>query len=224
MKNKIKKIENFIRINFDNKDLLLQSLTHKSFNEKHNNEKLEFLGDRVIGLVISKKLLALYPNETEGVIDKKFSNLVNKKTCGEIAKQLNLKKFMRTGNSFKNMRFSDEKILSDCCEALIGAIYLDQGFPITEKFIIKHWETFLKKSKVTQIDPKTRLQEYSLKKYKKLPKYKMFKETGPKHSPVFKVEVQISNSKKYFGYGKSKKIGQKNAAFNLINSLNLNKK
>ena len=209
MKNKIKKIENFIRINFDNKDLLLQSLTHKSFNEKHNNEKLEFLGDRVIGLVISKKLLALYPNETEGVIDKKFSNLVNKKTCGEIAKQLNLKKFMRTGNSFKNMRFSDEKILSDCCEALIGAIYLDQGFPITEKFIIKHWETFLKKSKVTQIDPKTRLQEYSLKKYKKLPKYKMFKETGPKHSPVFKVEVQISNSKKYFGYGSLKKLARK---------------
>ena len=223
MKSNIKKIENFIRINFNNKKLLLKSLTHKSYNEIDNNEKLEFLGDRVIGLTLSKKLLSLYPDETEGIIDKKFSNLVNKKTCADIAKQLNLKKFMRTGNSFKNMKSSNEKILSDCCEALIGAIYLDQGFQIAEKFILKNWEKFIKKSNVTEIDPKTKLQEYSLKKYKKLPKYKMFKETGPKHNPVFKVEVQILNSSKFFGYGKSKKIAQKNAAHKLINSLNLNK-
>ena len=223
MKSNIKKIENFIRINFNNKKLLLKSLTHKSYNEIDNNEKLEFLGDRVIGLTLSKKLLSLYPDETEGIIDKKFSNLVNKKTCADIARQLNLKKFMRTGNSFKNMKSSNEKILSDCCEALIGAIYLDQGFQIAEKFILKNWEKFIKKSNVTEIDPKTKLQEYSLKKYKKLPKYKMFKETGPKHNPIFKVEVQILNSSKFFGYGKSKKIAQKNAAHKLINSLNLNK-
>ena len=223
MKKNIKKIENFIRINFNNKKLLLKSLTHKSYNEIDNNEKLEFLGDRVIGLTLSKKLLSLYPDETEGIIDKKFSNLVNKKTCADIAKQLNLNKFMRTGNSFKNMKSSSEKILSDCCEALIGGIYLDQGFQIAEKFILKNWEKFIKKSNVTQIDPKTKLQEYSLKKYKKLPKYKMFKETGPKHNPVFKVEVQILNSSKFFGYGKSKKIAQKNAAHKLVNSLNLNK-
>ena len=223
MKSNIKKIENFIRINFNNKKLLLKSLTHKSYNEIDNNEKLEFLGDRVIGLTLSKKLLSLYPDETEGIIDKKFSNLVNKKTCADIAKQLNLKKFMRTGNSFKNMKSSNEKILSDCCEALIGAIYLDQGFQIAEKFILKNWEKFIKKSNVTEIDPKTKLQEYSLKKYKKLPKYKMFKETGPKHNPIFKVEVQILNSSKFFGYGNSKKIAQKNAAHKLINSLNLNK-
>ncbi len=223
MKTNIKKIENFIRINFNNKKLLLKSLTHKSYNEIDNNEKLEFLGDRVIGLTLSKKLLSLYPDETEGIIDKKFSNLVNKKTCADIAKQLNLNKFMRTGNSFKNMKSSSEKILSDCCEALIGGIYLDQGFQIAEKFILKNWEKFIKKSNVTQIDPKTKLQEYSLKKYKKLPKYKMFKETGPKHNPVFKVEVQILNSSKFFGYGKSKKIAQKNAAHKLVNSLNLNK-
>ena len=113
MKNNIKKIENFIKVNFNNKTLLEKSLTHKSFDEKDNNEKLEFLGDRVIGLAISKKLLALYPEESEGIIDKKLSNLVNKKTCAKIAKQLNLKKFIRTGNSFKNIKPSDEKILSD---------------------------------------------------------------------------------------------------------------
>ena len=224
MKNNIRKIENFIKINFNNKALLAKSLIHKSFDEKNNNEKLEFLGDRVIGLAISKKLLALYPEESEGVIDKKFSNLVNRKTCSKIANQLNLKKFIQTGNSFKNIKSSDEKILSDSCEALIGAIYLDQGFSVTEKFILQNWANFIKKSNVTEIDPKTRLQEYSLKKYKKLPKYKIFKQTGPNHNPLFKVQVQILNSKKYFGYGKSKKIAQRNAAYKLINSLNLNRK
>ena len=224
MRNNIRKIENFIKINFNNKALLAKSLIHKSFDEKNNNEKLEFLGDRVIGLAISKKLLALYPEESEGVIDKKFSNLVNRKTCSKIANQLNLKKVIQTGNSFKNIKSSDEKILSDSCEALIGAIYLDQGFSVSEKFILQNWASFIKKSNVTEIDPKTRLQEYSLKKYKKLPKYKMFKQTGPNHNPLFKVQVQILNSKKYFGYGKSKKIAQRNAAYKLINSLNLNRK
>ena len=222
MKNNIKKLENILQVNFNNKKLLIQSLTHKSFNEKYNNEKLEFLGDRDIGLVISKKLLNLYPEENEGTIDKKFSNLVNKKTCMEIAVQLNLKKFIKTGNSFKNLRSSDEKILSDCCEALIGAIYIDQGIVISEKFILRNWDKFIKKSKVTTIDPKTKLQEYSLKKYKKLPIYKSFKQIGPNHNPLFKVQVQISDSKKYFGYGKSKKLAEKSAALKLIKNLNLN--
>ena len=222
MKNYIKKIENTIKVDFKDKELLIKSLTHKSFDDNYNNEKLEFLGDRVIGLAISKKLLNLYPNEKEGIIDKKFSNLVNKKTCTDIAIQLKLKNFIRTGPSFKKQKFTNDKILSDCCEALIGAIYLDQGFAITEKFILENWKKFIKKSKITQIDPKTRLQEYSLKKYKKLPIYKMSKQMGPNHNPFFKVQVQISESKKYFGYGKSKKVAQKNAASKLIQSLNIN--
>ena len=196
MKNLLKKIENIIKENFENKDLLIQSITHKSYNETYNNEKLEFLGDRVLGLVISKKLLSLYPNEKEGIIDKKFANLVNKKTCAEIGKQLNLKQFIKTGNSFKKITSSDEKIISDCCEALIGAIYLDQGFPVSERFILRNWQNFLKKSKITEIDPKTKLQEYSLKKFKKLPIYKMFKQSS-NHNPIFKVQVHISIKKLY---------------------------
>ena len=158
MKKYIKKIEDIIKINFKNKDLLIRSLTHKSFNENDNNEKLEFLGDRVIGLIISKELLNLYPNEREGIIDKKFSNLVNKKTCRDVAVQLNLKDFIRIGNSFKKGKMLNEKVLSDTCEALIGAIYLDQGIDVSEKFILEKWSTFIKKSNITKIDPKTRLQ------------------------------------------------------------------
>ena len=136
MKENLKHIEKSLKVNFKNKNLLDRSLTHKSFNKNYNNEKLEFLGDRVIGLVISKKLLSLYPNEEEGIIDKKFATLVNKKTCAKIGIQLNLKKYIKTGNSYKVLKSSDEKILSDSCEALIGALYLDQGLNITEKFIL----------------------------------------------------------------------------------------
>ena len=218
----MKKLEKILKVDFEDKELLKKSMIHKSFNENYNNEKLEFLGDRVIGLIISKKLLFLYPNDSEGIIDKKFASLVNKKTCTNIANQLNLKDFIKTGNSFKKIKSTDEKILSDCCEALIGAIYLDQGLSVSEKFILRNWQNYINKSKITPIDPKTKLQEYSLKKFKKLPIYKMFKQTGPNHNPVFKVEVQISNSKKYIGFGKSKKLAQKSAASKLIKSLNLN--
>tara|TARA_B100002051_G_C16696191_1_gene618285 strand:- start:652 stop:1320 length:669 start_codon:yes stop_codon:yes gene_type:complete len=222
MKYNLKKIESIIKINFNDKKLLEKSLIHKSFHKVYNNEKLEFLGDRVIGLVISKKLIALYPDEDEGTIDKKFANLVNKKTCAKVAINLNLKKFIKTGPSYSKLKSSDEKVLSDACEALIGAIYMDQGFDISENFILNNWENFLKKSHILEIDSKTKLQEYSLKKYKKLPTYKMFKQTGASHKPLFKVQVCIPESKKFIGHGKSKKIAQQNAAFQLIKNLNLN--
>jgi len=222
MKYNYKQIEKILKINFNNKKLLIKSLVHKSFDKNENNEKLEFLGDRVIGLVISEKLLALYPDEKEGIIDKKFANLVNKKTCAKIAHQLNLKKFIKTAKSYKNLKSSDEKILSDGCEALIGAIYLDQGFAISEKFILRNWSNFIKRSNIIEVDSKTKLQEYSLKKYKKLPLYTTFKQTGAKHNPTFKIHVQIPKSKKYTGYGKSKKIAQQDAASQLIKNLNIN--
>ena len=129
-------LEKEIKINFKNKDLLINSLTHKSFDKKKNNEKIEFLGDRVLGLVIAKKLLEIYPNEKEGILDKKFASLVNKKTCLNIAKNLNLQDYILTVNSNKKKKtLIEDKVLSDSCEALIGAIYLDKGFQIVEKFI-----------------------------------------------------------------------------------------
>ena len=222
MKLNIKQIQQIIKITFLNKNLLERSLIHKSFDKNYNNEKLEFLGDRVLGLVISKKLISLYPNESEGVIDKKFANLVNKKTCAKISNIINLKKFIKTGNSYKNVKSSDEKILSDACEALIGALYLDQGLAITEKFILRSWDIFIKRSNITQVDSKTQLQEYSLKKYKTLPSYMITKRAGPNHNPIFKALVNIPHSKKYSGYGKSKKIAEQNAAMKLIKELNLN--
>ena len=221
MINNLKNIEKIINLKFNDKELLSKSFIHKSYNKEINNEKLEFLGDRVIGLIISKKLLNLYPNEKEGIIDKKFASLVNKKTCAKVFRSLNLKKFIKTGNSFKTIRSADERLLSDTCEALIGAVYLDQGFVNTEKFVLNIWRHFIQDSKIIELDPKTKIQEFSLKKFKKLPIYKTIKKTGPNHNPFFQVSVQIENSKKYIGQGNSKKNAEQNAALKLIRNLNI---
>ena len=221
MIDKIKELEKIIKYSFKNKLLLTQSLTHKSFDGISNNEKLEFLGDRVLGLVISHKLLEKFPNEKEGIIDKKFANLVNKKTCFLIAKKFNLKKFMILGSSHRNLERSADKIVSDCLEAIIGAIYIDSDLRSVQKFIFNIWESYLNKSIVTLVDSKTRLQEYSLKKFKELPKYVFHKKTGLQHKPFFKTEVQIPNSKKISGTGTSKKNAQQNAATKLLKILNI---
>ena len=214
-------LEKIIKYSFKNNSLLLKSLKHKSFDNNNNNEKLEFLGDRVLALVISQKLLEKFPNEKEGIIDKKFANLVNKKTCLLIAKKLNLKKFLFLGLSHRNLERSEDKIVSDCLEAIVGAIYLDAGLKPAQKFILNFWESFLDKSIITLIDSKTQLQEYSLKKFKQLPKYIFHKNTGPQHNPLFKTEVQIPNSKKISGTGSSKKNAQQNAAAKLLKILNI---
>tara|TARA_B100001248_G_scaffold17733_1_gene11763 strand:- start:20190 stop:20855 length:666 start_codon:yes stop_codon:yes gene_type:complete len=221
MSKQLQELESAIKYSFKNKTLLQQALTHKSFSNISNNEKLEFLGDRVLGLIISKKLLDKYPNEKEGIIDKKFANLVNKKTCTNIAKKLNIKKYVYIGSSNKNLDRSADKIISDTLEALVGAIYLDGGIKPSERFILNFWESYLDKSVITLIDSKTKLQEYSLKKFKKLPKYTFFKKSGPQHKPLFKTEVEIPDSKKIFGIGSSKKNAQQNAAAKLLKILNI---
>ena len=221
MKIDYKLLEKKINIVFKKKDLLKRSLTHKSFDKEINNEKLEFLGDRVLGLVISKKLLEIYPDEKEGILDKKFASLVNKKTCVEISKKLNLQKYILTiDNRFKKNILIEDKVLADSCEALIGAIYQDHNFKIAEKFILNFWSDHIKKSIITQIDAKTKLQEFSLKKYKKLPTYKIISNTGPRHKPLFKVGVKLENSKFFISEGKSKKDAEQNAAYLCLKDLN----
>jgi len=212
-------LEKKIKINFKNKDLLVRSLTHKSYNKEINNEKLEFLGDRVLGLVIAKKLLEIYPNEKEGILDKKFASLVNKKTCLQIAKKINLDKYILTLDIKKKKNIVEDKVVSDCCEALIGSIYLDKGFNSVEKFILELWSENIKDSVITQIDAKTKLQEFSLKRFKKLPIYKLISNTGPRHKPLFKVGVKLIDTKFFLAEGSSKKDAEQNAAIKCLQNL-----
>ena len=216
-----KLLENKINIKFKNKKLLLLSLTHKSYNTLVNNEKLEFLGDRVLGLVLSKKLFNLYPNVSEGKLDNKFASLVNRKTCLKISKILELEKFLILGRTYKSNMKVEDKILSDASEALIGAIYLDSGYKVAETFIIKYWEKEIEKTINTTVDSKTKLQEYSLRYYKKLPIYKTISFKGPAHIPSYKVSVKIVNSNYFYGVGSSKKIAELVAAEKLIKHLKI---
>ena len=212
MKFEFSTLEKKIKINFRNKDLLIKSLTHKSYNKENNNEKLEFLGDRVLGLIIAKKLLEIYPDEKEGILDKKFASLVNKKTCLEIAQKLELNNYILTLNLGNKKTLIEDKVLSDSCEALIGAIYLDKGLQTVEKIILNLWSKKIKDSAVTQIDAKTKLQEFSLKKFKRLPIYKLISNTGPRHKPLFKVAVKLIDTKFFTAQGNSKKDAEQNAA------------
>ena len=217
----INKFEKDINFKLKNKTLLTSALTHKSSNQKSNNEKLEFLGDRVIGLALSKKLYDLYPDETEGILDKRFASLVNRKTCCDVAWSMNVQNHIIIGNLKKKVTKGDEKILSDCCEAIIGAIYIDRDFETVKNFILKAWKKFIDKTIVTVLDPKTKLQEYSLKKYKKLPLYRVVNSSGPKHNPIYKISVSIIGSKEYIGTGSSKQIAQLDGAAKLIRGKNI---
>ena len=219
MKINYQDLQKKINVKFKNLDLLIKSLTHKSFDTKNNNEKIEFLGDRVLGLVIAKKLLEIYPNEKEGILDKKFASLVNKKTCLEIAKKINLEKYILTFNPNNKKIKIEDKIISDSCEALIGAIYLDKNFAMVEKVILNLWKNHIKESVITQIDAKTTLQELTLKNFKKLPVYKLISNTGPRHKPSFKVGVKLLNTKFFFGLGKSKKDAEQNAAIECLKNI-----
>ena len=211
-------LEKKINFQFKDKKLLVKCLTHKSFDKINNNEKLEFLGDRVLGLVIAKKLLEIYPDEKEGILDKKFASLVNKKTCLLVARNISLEKYILTFNP-KNRKIKiEDKVVADCCEALIGAVYLDKSFVASENLILSLWKQNITDSVVTQIDAKTKLQEYSLKKFKKLPTYKIVSNTGPRHKPIFKVGVKLPGSKYYIGEGSSKKDAEQKAAILCINN------
>ena len=205
-------LEKKLKLKFSDPKILIKSLTHKSYDSLNNNEKIEFLGDRVLGLVIAKKLLEIYPDEREGILDKKFASLVNKRKCLEIAKKIELQKYILVFNPKNKKIVIEDKVIADCLEALIGAIYLDKGINFVEKFILNLWNEHINASAITEIDAKTKLQEYSLKMFKTLPIYRLISNTGPRHKPLFKVSVKLKNTRIYTADGSSKKHAEQNAA------------
>ncbi len=213
-----KVLEKKININFNNPNILHLSLTHKSYNSKINNERLEFIGDRVLGLIISSELLLIYPNEKVGYLDKMFASMVNKKTLLQIGNEIGLENFILTGNNSSKKNLED-KIISDACEALIGAIFLEFGYLKAKKFILKYWKEYFKLNIIDQVDSKTKLQEYSLKKYKILPIYKLISNSGPRHKPIFKIGVRLKNTNFVYATGYSKKSAELKSAEILLNKI-----
>ena len=216
-KKEISDLENVISFKFKDQSILRRSLTHKSFDNDDNNETLEFLGDRVLGLVISEKLINDFPNDPEGLLDKRYSKLVNKETCYKVSQSLNLGDFILLGSTEISSKGNEKKsILADTCESLIGAIYSDSGYEESKKFICKFWDEEFESSDGNLIDPKSFLQEWTLKRYKELPEYKLLDQSGPDHDPLFSVELSFKEYKKATNEGKSIKDAEMKAAESFI--------
>ena len=210
-------LEKKIKYKFKDISLLKLALTHSSFEKTLNNENLEFLGDRVLGLVIAEKLIKDYPSADEGSLDKMLSSLVNRNTCFMVANNLALGDFILLGSTERSSLGNKKKsILSNACESILGAVYRDSDFVIAKKLILELWREHIHNIDQNLIDPKSFLQEWTLKKYKKLPEYKTLSKEGPDHEPIFEIELKFMNYKKAFSKARSIKEAEKLAAESFI--------
>lgn len=216
----IKQLMKEIGYNFKNKSLIKTALTHSSFSrlqQTKSNERLEFLGDRVLGLVISNEIYEKYSNSSEGELAKKLSFLVCKSTLKKIASKIKLDLYIVCSENLKKK--SLDSIKADSLEAIIAAIYLDSNISVTSRVIKKLWKEYLEDINLSTFDPKSRLQEWSLKNKKKLPSYKVLKKSGPDHDPLFTIKVFIDEKICDFADGKSKQDAEINAASKLLKQI-----
>ena len=221
----IDKLEKQINYKFKNVALLEEAITHSSFKknnlkiEKKNYERLEFLGDRVLGLVLSEYLLKTFPKAKEGVLDNYFQKFVNQDNLFNYAKKINLSKFLKTqkGDNLENKK----SILSDVVEAIIGAIYIDTGLNNCKNFIINNIidKNFIYSK--PQKHPKSILQEFCLHQYNTLPKYSILNKSGTEHQPIYEVSVYIENYDVVSATGTNLKKAEEAAAKKLLNILKI---
>ena len=211
---------------FKNKDLLKQALTHRSWvnensDNKGTNERLEFLGDAILEFIVSKEIYSRFPNEEEGYLTALRSNLVNTKNLSEVAKKLeigdiiNLSKGEEDGGGRTN-----SSLLADTVEAIIGALFIDQGIEASEKFIQENILIDVDiKARMPLKDPKSRLQEKVQSENLPAPRYQVISESGPAHNREFVIEVIVNGKQLATGTGKSKSEAEQDAASNALESM-----
>lgn len=218
------KLEQIIGYNFKDKTLLKNALTHPSANKKRREtdyERLEFVGDSVLSLIISEILYNLYPKEREGSLAKRRAAIVCKQSLAEIAKQINLGEFLilGVGEDQSGGRENDAN-LENGLEALIAAIYFDNGLTEAKKFIEKLFSDFIKAMKTPPKDPKSKLQEWAQSNSLPLPEYEIISISGPSHEPEIKVKVNL-DGKNQIIVASSRKEAERIAAQKLIEELNI---
>ena len=221
----IKIIENSIKYDFVNKALLEDAITHTSFvnNKKdYTYERLEFLGDRVLGLAIADLIYKNFLNESEGDLARRIAFLVSGKTLSEIAIKLKLQNYVRVSENLKFNNGENNSILSDTMEAIIGAIFLDSNYSEVKKVIKYIWIEYIKNDVKPPKDPKSALQELSMELKYEMPVYSNYIKEGPDHSPIFKVKVSIKGLNKSQGIGVSKKSAEIDAASKLLRIIERN--
>jgi ribonuclease-3 len=212
-------LEERIGYSFADKALLERALTHISAlsggpqNRVSSYQRLEFLGDHVLGLVISDMLYRAYPKANEGELSRRLADLVRKETCAEVAKAMDLGPALKLGNSESHaggrLRTT---ILADVCEALVGAVYLDGGYAAADTLVSLFWKERMLKPLRPLRDPKTMLQEWAQARGLPTPAYKEVARTGPHHDPEFKVTVTLPSRPPAEGMGSSKRAAEQAAA------------
>ncbi len=211
-----------IDYSFQNLKLLEQALIHSSLKSKvfDNNQRMEFLGDRILGFVISDYLFYNYPKWREGDLALNYNSLVCKEACSEIAEDIGLGRSLIMGKSeSKHGGRLKKAILADALEALICAVYLDSDLNTVKKLILKLWVLKLKNVGDIELDPKTALQQWIQSKGGGLPNYTDLKREGLDHDPIFHVEVRLENGLTAIGNSSSKRKAQQNAAQRLLSEI-----
>lgn len=227
-RNRRAEIEKSLGYNFVDPGLLLEALTHSSVTRIdrgkqagwRSNERLEFLGDRVVGLIVANLLIEAFPDEPEGALSRRHDSLIRRETLADIARDLGMGQWLTLGRSeMESGGRANPAILADGCEALIGALYLDGGFDVVRAFVIKHWSPRIGEMGKPPRDPKTELQEWAQAQGLALPDYRMIARSGPAHSPTFQIEVSIENKGHQTATGPSKRVAEQEAARLLLNQL-----
>jgi ribonuclease-3 len=208
---------------FADRALLERALTHSSVGDGarkvSHNERLEFLGDRVLGLVAAERLIELDPGSPEGVLSQRLSALVNGKACARVARRIGLPDALRLSPSATKVGGRDsDTVLGDACEALMAALYLEGGLAAARAFFLEAWEAeFADPTPVRDKDPKTMLQEWAQARRLPIPKYATVSRSGPDHAPVFTVSVLIEGFETESGQGRSRQEAEKAAALTMLN-------
>ncbi|MCQ2914964.1 MAG: ribonuclease III [Alphaproteobacteria bacterium] len=219
MEKDFNKLASLLGHEFKDINLLKRALTLGFADHFSGYERLEFLGDRVLGLTVAKMLYQTFPKEEEGDLAKRFAHLVDEKTLAKVAKELTLDKYVICAHNERITNLTDS-VIADICEATFAAIYLDSNFETAENFVKNIWKDLVKASKLPPVDSKTRLQELLQQHGYPLPTYTELERKGPDHEPIFVMEVSVKGLNSCTGIGKSKKEASQNAAQKMIDEFN----
>ncbi|MBO6719241.1 MAG: ribonuclease III [Rhizobiaceae bacterium] len=202
---------------FSDRELLERALTHASARKGIDYQRLEFLGDRVLGLVISEMLFSAFPDAPEGELSVRLNALVNAETLAAIAEEIGLPAFIKTGSEIRALSGRKRvNVRADVTEALIAALYLDGGLDAARAFVRRHWAKRARSSGAARRDAKTQLQEWAHQVAGEAPTYKTEDRAGPDHDPLFTVSVKLKGYKPADATGRSKREAEQNAATALL--------
>ena len=218
----LKAFEERLGYKFNNPSPLLEAVTHPSTSSpsRRDNQRLEFLGDRVLGLVISDALLKNDDKASEGILAPRFNALVSKECCAEVAEEIDLGPVLKLGRSEMLSGGRRKKtLLGDAMEAVIAAVFLDGGFEAAQKVVLRHWGRRISKVKTLTRDPKTELQEWAQSCGFPPPKYSLISRKGPDHQPVFVIEARLDNGLFIEASAGNKRDAEKVAATTLLQKI-----